>query len=694
MADSWDDFTANPILTIKSGTCPKAVADSTDRLCQCAQDQLEHLEARARTLATCGHFEEALKDAYTMTRVVRSSPLGYLCVGHVYALQGRQKAAIGIYEQGLDAVPSTDPSRQRLVEARSMAQERDSTRIDFIKELPIDIIENIAPWILCPQEQIPPSEIREYLDVSRVWRERLLMSIRELHIESTPDDDLADDDDLLEQIAPICTALTLQDTTDGFPRLMPKTLFPSLKALNDAEEPLSNETTPEICTNALASVGSTLRYLTINAWEYGICLGDILSSCPNLVYLEARKMDADLANGPECHPNLKILLSWDWNIEAVDIDDITKRLPGLEVFAANPIEYTKDLKTIQDNCPYVKVLGINDHETSYFYLPSTITRTTSKHDDDRVGGVHTLYIDRFDTTTFYSNIREVMDFMRRNNHTLQHVYFYYPLGGRGGKNASILNHAIQAADGGGGAPYFKSMTTFTNCICDYDDILLTRWIVRESPHLKELELMRYAAYSAGPADTSALFDDLIGRCELESVVFDLKADPAMDMGGVERFIQYHGTFDSPLHTLTLPKHTRLSKDALEVLTRLPQLEKLNISWPLMKEEDQEDENCSHLIGKLKRLQHLEIWSDEVIPDDVFLQLSKLNVTSLKLHMPIFKSSKQLALLSLLQCPKLEELDVSDSSHEDDVSVSSYEDDPQIDEIRNMLGSKIETVNFS
>ncbi|KAJ8654719.1 hypothetical protein O0I10_009610 [Lichtheimia ornata] len=619
MTNVWSDVTEQPIPVIKSGTWANVIADSSRRLQQCVQEQLTHIDNRARALATSGNFEAALNDVAMIRQLAPSSSVGYLCAGHVYSLQGRQKAAIDIYDQGLAAVPLSDPSHQRLVEARSMAQERDSTRIDFIKEFPIDIIENIAPRILA--EEIAPSEIRRYLGVSRIWRERLLMCIRELHIESTHKDELAHDDDLLEQVAHHCTTLTLHSNTTGFPRLMSKTQLPSLQTLiaydpRGADDDDDDDFNPGIA--ALVSVGSTLTHLEIKTSAYGVRLGEILRSCPNLVHLEAWNVDTDMVNGPECHPTLKRLLFWVDHDES-DIHDIAKRLPGLELFATSRFHDTKDLKILHDNCPSLKVVGCNDDGLSFGYAPKTTTTTTTaqSHDDQQdCFGVRIFFIECNYRGIYSMDLKDIMDFMRRNSHTLQQVWFH-DIDLVGG-DTPILNRAIQVAD-----DVFKSLTTFTCRIYGQVDILFTRWIARESPHLKELKLMRDCDRSQDPTDSSALFDDLIGRCELESVIFELYGDPTTDMGSVERFIQYHSTFDSQLHTLTLPKHTRLSKDALHALSKLPQLEKLSISWPfLMKEEeDQGDEKCSHFVDKLNRLKHLGIWSDEVVPDDVFVHQS-------------------------------------------------------------------------
>ena len=197
------------------------MTDLTRRHQQCIQEQLNHLDNRARALASCAQFESALRIATTM-QMVPSSVAGYLCAGHVYSMQGRQKAAIDIYDQGLASVPLSSPSRQQLVEARYAAQEQDSTVIDFIKELHGDIVENIAPRIL--SDKIAPSEIHEYLGVSHVWHEKLLLCVQDLHVQNTEDDD--DNVDLFEQLAPYCTTFTLSDSC-GYPIFKSKAQFQS-----------------------------------------------------------------------------------------------------------------------------------------------------------------------------------------------------------------------------------------------------------------------------------------------------------------------------------------------------------------------------------------------------------------------------------------------------------------------------------
>ncbi|KAJ8654720.1 hypothetical protein O0I10_009611 [Lichtheimia ornata] len=360
MANVWSDVTEQPIPVIKSGTCANVIADSTRRLQQCVQDQLTHLDNRARALATSGNFEAALKDVARIRQLVPSSVMGYLCGGHVYSLQGRQKAAIDIYDQGLVAVSSSDPSHQQLVEARSMAHQRDSTRIDFIKELPLDIIMNIAPRILS-EEKVAPSEIRAYLDVSRVWREKLLMCIRELHVLSTINDSHLDADGLPGLIATYCTTLTLESRVTCLRDFISDARFPLLKALtinqvrdsagddyDDYDE--DDEYGSGYLRDIIASFRSTATLTQLKIFAYESCyipFADILSNCPSLVDLEATCIDSDMSTAPASCPNLKSLSFMLNEDQHFDMNDITKRLPGLERLVASPFQYAKDFGIIK-----------------------------------------------------------------------------------------------------------------------------------------------------------------------------------------------------------------------------------------------------------------------------------------------------------------------------------------------------------
>ncbi|KAI7878397.1 hypothetical protein K492DRAFT_179897 [Lichtheimia hyalospora FSU 10163] len=689
MTNACGDFSQQPIVTIESGTSTNVIADSTRCLQQCLQQQLSHLDNRARALATCAHFEAALRDATTMQQLNPSSAAGYLCAGHVCSLQGREKAAIEIYDKGLAVVPLSDPYYQQLLDARSMAQDKDSKCIDFIKEFPLDIIEHIAPRMLSAEE-MAPSELEGYLGVSRVWREKLLLGIQALHIGSTMENDLGDNDDLLEQVAPYCTALTLYQDAIGFTRLISKAPFSSLHTL-DLYGPCGDEkfNGTEIPKTTLASL-PFLTHLSIRAYAYNLNLADILSACPHLVYLKAYGIEDDLPAAPECHPRLKTLLLWDHEAVVLDIHGITKRLPALEIFVVEPFYHSKDLKVVQDNCPNLKVIGCNDDRGWHGYVLTFITTTTENDDPNDIAGVHTLYIDQYDRNWIFDNVKNVMDFMTRNRHTLQEIYFWADLAYNDTENndpsaTPILDHPIHTARNDHHGARFTQMTSYTQHIYRQESLLMARWVARNSPHLTDMELEEGEADSDDfQVDTSALFDDLLGLCELDTVKISLDQDTSADMGGIERFIRYHSTFDSQLHTLTLPKNTRLSIDTLDVLASLSYLKNLSIHIPLVQEEDPDGKHLSQFIHKLAQgcphLEHLEIRNDGPIHDSIFLRLSELHITSLKLEMDFYEKKLPMSLLCLMQCPQLQVLHI--------VSYI-YRNDPHKDirDMLKMLGSK-------
>ncbi|KAI7875022.1 hypothetical protein K492DRAFT_211184 [Lichtheimia hyalospora FSU 10163] len=693
MTDSRKDFDTVRILTITSGTWATVNTDSTRRLQQCIQEQLKHLDNRARALASCAQFESALRDATTMQQLVPSSVAGYLCAGHVYSMQGRQKASIDIYDQGLASVRLSNPSRQQLVEAQYAAQEQDSTVIDFIKELHGDIVENIASRIL--SGKIAPSEIREYLGVSRVWGEKLLLCVQDLHVQSTEDDGSDNDVDLFEQLAPYCTTFTLSDSC-GYPIFKSKAQFQSPYGTLVPQDKWYPKP-------AFGSVASLLTHLTIEKSDFYYSLGDILNLCPNLLFLQTNEIVGDMSTAPECYPQLKTL-AYNMCIDTADIYEITKRLPGLESFLMNPVLTSTDLETAQDNCPKLKFIEYNGTATCSDVLTTTANdgSTHDKEDSNDIIGVHTFYFDHRNWDSFSINeddvaieIKDIMSFMIRNSHTLQDVRIRTPLPYGNieetldtAVETLMIDHLIQSGvDYHDCVPLFSQMTSYSQEIHDQEGILMARWVARKSPHLKNMILH---GWTGQHIDTSALFDDLIGLCELENLQIDLRGDHSMDMGGIERFIQYHHTFDSQLHTLALPLNARLSNNVSDMLATLPRLESLIIKLLLLQDEDADGEGFSQFIHKIAKgcphLEYLYIHMDGPVADNIFLRLSELEITTLELHMPFYKTRLPMGLLILLQCPQLQKLCLC---HCD----KSIRNDPSNDNIISMLESKIENVAY-
>lgn len=130
------------------------------------------LNVRARSLAQCGRFEQAMQDANFMMEQAPTLAVGYLCGGWIYAMQGRQQAAIEIYTLGLDKIqPETDEeSYAQLQQGKMTAELQQSKRIDFIAKLPFDILPNVVSRFFYNHM---PGEHVYYLDISRTWRDRI-----------------------------------------------------------------------------------------------------------------------------------------------------------------------------------------------------------------------------------------------------------------------------------------------------------------------------------------------------------------------------------------------------------------------------------------------------------------------------------------------------------------------------------------
>lgn len=119
---------------------------------------------RSATRALAGKFADAQRDAELVILIAPSSAKGYLCKGKIYALEGRQAAAIRVFEKGLNKAASTDPDYDALKRALRAARMQSKKRVDFISMLPEEILTRIWSDLSGPEE---------YVYISKRWRDRL-----------------------------------------------------------------------------------------------------------------------------------------------------------------------------------------------------------------------------------------------------------------------------------------------------------------------------------------------------------------------------------------------------------------------------------------------------------------------------------------------------------------------------------------
>lgn len=211
----------------------ETITDATRWLEESTQRRLVLLNDRARALAASAKFEAAMNDTTTMQTIAPSSGMGYLCAGHVHQLQGRHRACIAICDRGLSVVPSSDTYYQQLVDMRSMAVKHNSVYVDFIKELPGEIVEIIVDKLFTDDTRIGMDHLCQYLSISHIWRDTIVQSIRHLHLVSEPGKDLVDSSGyILKHTAPYAAALTIKYEANSAYKLFQQYQFPSLRYLD------------------------------------------------------------------------------------------------------------------------------------------------------------------------------------------------------------------------------------------------------------------------------------------------------------------------------------------------------------------------------------------------------------------------------------------------------------------------------
>ena len=129
-------------------------------------------DQRSYGLGMKAQFELALKDADYIVKKVPHEAIGYLRMGGLYELQGKQLKAIYTYDRALANISTSGdigPTSQytQVLEAKKRAVKKQNTFIDFISILPIELTYLIF-------QQLSQETKSECLTISSGWRKRLL----------------------------------------------------------------------------------------------------------------------------------------------------------------------------------------------------------------------------------------------------------------------------------------------------------------------------------------------------------------------------------------------------------------------------------------------------------------------------------------------------------------------------------------
>lgn len=196
---------------------------------------IELLAERAKLLANGAQFDYALHDAGTIRALAPTSSVGYLLAGDIHQMQGRQRAAVSMYEDGLANVSENEDGYTDLSKRRTDALHADSKRVDFISQLFLDNVVNVIFPIILDSE-LSPEEPCPYLYVCRTWRRRILEDYGlRFQVIISATSMIPNQQDQLVKFAGHVNSLTITDysetANDHYADILGKTHFPKLNIL-------------------------------------------------------------------------------------------------------------------------------------------------------------------------------------------------------------------------------------------------------------------------------------------------------------------------------------------------------------------------------------------------------------------------------------------------------------------------------
>ncbi|CDH54806.1 predicted protein [Lichtheimia corymbifera JMRC:FSU:9682] len=353
----WSELLEHPIVTAQHSNGKNRIAAATDTLQQTAQQLVEVLNERARLLATSALFETVLRDAAAIRAIIPGAGIGYLCTGYVYCQQGHYAAAISIYDQGLQAVLESDVYYQQLQHHRTTAIDSNDKRVDFISQLPWDIvITNIVPRM---QPEFCTESSCKLLYVSRSWQNRILQQPKGLRFsfgkETTT---FKNGHAQLIRFAPYVQTLSGSLLNVRLDDLFSRAHFSNLKKLNVMCDDPEIPRLPLI--HGLELIADSLTRLVICGCP-DLQLRDILETCPNLEFLQTRDVDAIMPLSPSSiYPKMTRLalfsISETTRSQHDNMIDVLCRFPSLRSLEVDRVPESSVLCILHEHCPYLKIL--------------------------------------------------------------------------------------------------------------------------------------------------------------------------------------------------------------------------------------------------------------------------------------------------------------------------------------------------
>lgn len=137
------------------------------------------------------------------------SALGYLRAAEVYSAQGRQRCAVDICNKGLRMADTKDTHYAALQQAKEHAMHHSSKRVDFISQLPVDIVATMLLPMFVDGGPLDEESSLDYLRVSNVWCDRISQYLGGLCFSSDYEDMDNNQCSMVLNSQRICSACTI-----------------------------------------------------------------------------------------------------------------------------------------------------------------------------------------------------------------------------------------------------------------------------------------------------------------------------------------------------------------------------------------------------------------------------------------------------------------------------------------------------
>ena len=128
------------------------------------------LDLRAHALGMKGYFGTAIQDAEEITRYAPEWSVGYLRLGNLLHMQGKQSVAVSLYEKALMKISRGDPVYHQLVQNKRKAEEKSKRHVDMVSLLPLEVVDSIFEYL--PEK----TKVIACMDVSKEWRAKIFQS--------------------------------------------------------------------------------------------------------------------------------------------------------------------------------------------------------------------------------------------------------------------------------------------------------------------------------------------------------------------------------------------------------------------------------------------------------------------------------------------------------------------------------------